>query len=136
MAYDNPLRRVYWFTAINFGGDANVVHEIPVPKRDGQTQGRAGKVTSVFISDITEDFTGDVSDAGVRVGDGSDDDKYYDTGLTLDESDDVGEEILELADDGAKVDIELGRSTLTVTFVAGSTTETGIATVGIEVEWY
>jgi hypothetical protein len=136
MAYDNPLRRIYYFTAVNFGGDANVVHEIPVPVRPGQTQGRSGRVTTVLISDITEDFTGDVSDAGVRVGDGSDDDKYYDTGLAgLTETVDVGEEILQLVDDGAKVDIELGRSTLTVTFVAGSTTETGIATVGIEVEW-
>jgi hypothetical protein len=137
MSYDNPLRRIYWYQGVDLGGDAVVTHEIPVPVRPGQTQGRAGKVTTVLVSDISADFTGDVTDAGVRVGDGSDDDKYYDTGLaSLTESVDLGEEILELADDGAKVDVELGRSTLTVTFVAGSTTETGIATVGIEVEWY
>jgi hypothetical protein len=86
---------------------------------------------------VSEDFTGDVSDAGIRVGDGSDDDRYFDTGLVLTETVDVGE-VLELEHDEASVaeDIERGRSSVTVTCIAGATTETGIADVMLLTAWW
>jgi hypothetical protein len=128
--YDNPRKVVYDLGLIDFGA-SNVTRTIPVPG------GRAGKVVAVHIAAVAEDFAGSTSDAGVRVGDGSDDDKYYDTGLVLDESVDIADgAVLTLADDGAKVDIEPDRSTITVTCVAAVGTPTGQAEVHIEVDWF
>lgn len=135
MSYDNTTRQTYDLGAIDFGTGSNIAVTIPVPVTG--TQGRAGKVVDVIISAVTEDFAGSTSDAGVQVGDGSDADKYYDTGLVLDETVDVADlAVLSLADDGSKVDVELGRSTLTVTLVAAVGTPTGIANVGVVVEWF
>jgi hypothetical protein len=134
--YENPYHLSYQLPAVNFGGDANVVHLLPVPKLRGR--GLAGRILSIFILRVTEDFTGDVSDAGVRVGDGSDDDRYFDTGLTrLTETVDIGE-VLEIEHDeaGGGEDIERGRSSVTVTCIAGATTETGIADVQLLTAWW
>lgn len=135
MAYDNPDRREYRFPSIDFGTGSNIAKTIEVPQQDGV--GRPGRVALVRLEDVTEDFAGSTSDAGVQVGDGSDADKYYDTGLVLDETVDVSDlAYLDLDDDGAKVDIEYNRSTITVTFVAALGTPTGIASVVVVVEWY
>jgi hypothetical protein len=133
--YSQAMILPYNLPAVNFGGDANVTHLLPVPKL--RARGLAGRVLSIMILRVSEDFTGDVSDAGVRVGDGSDDDKYFDTGLVLTESVDVGE-VLELEHDGAGggEDIEAGRDSVTVTCIAGSTTETGIADVMLITAWW
>jgi hypothetical protein len=134
--YAQAMIRAYPHPALNLGGDANLTHLIVVPSL--RSRGLAGRVLSIEISQVTEDFTGDVSDAGVRIGDGSDDDKYFDTGLlTLTESVDVGE-VLEIHHDGASThnDIERGRSSVTMTCVAGTTTETGIATVTPVIAWW
>jgi hypothetical protein len=72
----------------------------------------------------------------VQVGDGSDADKYYDSGLVLGATVDVAESVY-LVDDGSQVDIEGGRSSVTVTCnatVGGSIT--GIADVDIHIGWY
>lgn len=135
MSYDNPRRQTYDLGAIDFGDVSDTVITIPVPTEG--SQGRSGRVIDVIISAVTEDFAGSTSDGGVQVGDGSDADKYYDTGLVLDETVDVADDaVLSLADDGAQVDVELGRSTLTVTNVACVGTPTGIANVSVVVAWF
>jgi len=132
MSYDNPYRvQEYRFPSIDFGTGSDIAKTIEVP------DGRRGKVRNIRLEDVTEDFAGSTSDAGVQVGDGSDADKYYDTGLVLDETVDIADlAYLDLDDDGAKVDIEGGRSTVTVTFVAAVGSPTGIASIVVEIEWY
>jgi hypothetical protein len=137
MSYDNPQRVQYDFGVIDFGTGSDITKTIEVPTRPGQTQGRAGRVADVILGAVTEDFAGSTLDAGVQVGDGSDADKYYDTGRVLDETVDVADNaLLHLADDGAKVDIELGRSTITVTFQSATGTPTGQAEVSVIVDWF
>jgi len=135
MSYDNPWRQTYSMGSIDFGTGSNITKTIEVPKTG--TQGRAGRVVDVILGTVSEDFAGSTTDAGGQVGDGSDADKYYDTGLVLDEGVDVADlAILHLADDGAKVDIELGRSTVTVTFVANAGTPTGQAEIFVVIDWF
>lgn len=135
MSYDNPLVRTYDLGLIDFGA-TDVVHTIPVPYGASTSSRRSGRVVDVLISAVAEDFAGSTSDAGVQVGDGTDADKYYDTGLVLDETVDVADNaVLALPDDGAKVDIEAGRTTVTVTAVAAVGTPTGQANVAVVIEW-
>ena len=137
MAYDNPTTRTYDLGAIDFGTASDIEITIPVPTYPDGSQGMAGRVQSVLISAVTEDFAGSSSDAGVQVGDGSDADKYYDTGLVLDETIDIADlAILDLADDGSKVDIEMARSTVTVTLVANAGTPAGQANVAVVIDWF
>lgn len=135
MAYDSPERITYPFTGIDFGAASNSTQTIQVPANG--TQGRSGRVVGILLSDVAEDFVGSTSDAGVQVGDGSDADKYFDTGLVLDETVDVADNAtLWLVDDGAQVDIELGRSTVTVTFVVAEGSEAGQANVDVVIDWF
>ena len=130
MSYDNAWRQTYSMGLIDFGTGSNIAKTIEVPS------GRSGRVVDIILGTVAEDFAGSTTDAGVQVGDGSDADKYYDTGLVLDETTDVADlAILHLADDGAKVDIELGRSTVTVTFVANAGTPTGQAEIFVVIDW-
>jgi len=130
MSYDNAWRQTYSMGLIDFGTGSNIAKTIEVPG------GRSGRVVDIILGTVAEDFAGSTTDAGVQVGDGSDADKYYDTGLVLDETTDVADlAILHLADDGAKVDIELGRSTVTVTFVANAGTPTGQAEIFVVIDW-
>lgn len=134
MAYDNPDRLSYLFKAVDFGATA-VPQTIQVPQRG--TQGRAGRVVGVILSDVSEDFAGSTSDAGVQVGDGSDADKYFNSGTPLDEAVDVADNAtLFLTDNGSAVDIELGRSTVTMTPVSSVGTPTGIADVTVVIDWF
>ena len=134
MAYDSPDRLQYLFKAIDFGASTST-QTIQVPVSGAQ--GRAGRVVGVILSDVSEDFAGSTTDAGVQVGDGTDADKYFDSGLVLDETVDINDNAtLYLTDDGAQVDIELGRSTVTVTFVAAAGTPTGIADVSVVIDWF
>lgn len=133
--YDKPERLQYLFQQIDFGAGSNTTKTIEVPANG--TQGRAGKVVGVILANVTEDFAGSSSDAGVQVGDGSDADKYFDSGLVLDETVDVADNAtLWLEDDGSQVDIELGRSTVTVTCVASAGAPTGIADVIVVIDWF
>lgn len=132
--YDNPRNSSIHFAAVDFGAGSNEARVIAVPL-DENGIGMRGRVKGALIHNVTEDFAGSSSDAGVRVGDGSDDDKYYDSGLVLDETVDIGESVY-LVDDGAAVDIEAGRTNITVTFVVAAGTPTGIADVELFIDWY
>ncbi len=133
--YDNPRKRLsYHFEDVDISSGGDTTQTIQVPT-DG-TQGRSGRVTDIILSDVTEDFVGSSANAGIQVGDGSDADKYYDTGLVLDSTVDVSDNAtLWLADDGSKVDIPLAKSTLTVTFVTSEGSPAGKASVTVFVEW-
>lgn len=134
MAYDSPDRLSYLFKAVDFGA-ASVPQTIAVPVSGAQ--GRAGRVVGVIISDVSEDFAGSTSDAGIQVGDGTDVDKYFESNLVLDETVDVNDNAtLWLTDNGDAVDIELGRSTVTVTPVSSVGTPTGIADVTVVIDWF
>ncbi len=138
--YDNAQRMSIHFKDINFGGDANVVRVIALPlnNRDTGAVGRfnAGRVVGALIHDITEDFTGDVSDAGIIVGTAGNTDLYFETGLVLDETVDIGESVW-LVDNGDGIDIPVSAAgMITVTFIAGATTETGIAAVELFIDLF
>ncbi len=132
-SYDNPQSMSIHFAAINFGGDANITRVIALPldNRDTGAVGRfnGARVKAALLHNITEDFTGDVSDAGILVGTAGNTDLYFETGLVLDETVDIGESVW-LVGDGTQIDIPVSAAGfITVTFVAGTTTETGIADV-------
>ncbi len=139
MSYDNPNIRQYTFRGVDFGAGANIVHTIQVPEENpaaSSSQGRSGRVMSVVISNVSEDFAGSTTDAGVQVGDGSDADKYFASGLVLNETVDITDNaVLELADSGSAVAIELGRTTVTVTFVVSVGTPTGTADATVVIAW-
>ena len=133
--YDKPDVYTYTFPAHDFGTGSNITQVIAVPL-DASSVGKRGRVQGVTIKRVTEDFVGTTTGGGVQVGDGSDADKYYDSGTVLGATVDVAESVF-LVDDGAQVDIEGGRTSITVTCVAtvgGSIT--GIADVDIHIGWY
>jgi hypothetical protein len=146
MSYDGATNRrtlSFHFPSFDFGTGSDVtrVIQLPtVPERDsGQTQKFNGaRVFGALVSNVTEDFAGVTTDSGIQVGDGTDADKYYDSGLVLDETVDIGESVF-LADDGAAVDVPSGASTVgsvTVTFVAATGSPTGIADVTLFVDLF
>ena len=132
--YDQPDVFTYYFKDHDFGTGSNITSVIAVPL-DSNGIGKAGRVIGVTIYDVTENFAGSTLDAGVQVGDGSDADKYYDSGLVLDETVDTTESVY-LVDDGAQVAIEAGRTSVTVTFNSATGTPTGIACVAVHIGWY
>lgn len=134
--YDNPLRRQYRFPEIDFDASTGDVCTIDVPTRPGQTQGRGGRVTGVWLENVSVEFTaGDGVAGSIQVGDGSDADKYFDSGALVTTSEAGAKNIVDVPDDGSKVDIEVGRSTVTVTFNAATGTGDGTADVVVEIEW-
>lgn len=137
--YDNPDRTSYHFAGIDFGAGADITRVIAVPLSGKSTVapgvGKRGRVKGATIHNITENFVGSTLDGGVQVGDGSDADKYFDSGRVLDENVDTGESVY-LLDDGAQVDIEGGRTTITVTFQVTTGSPTGIADVTLDIDWY
>ena len=147
MSYDGATNRrtlSLHFPSVDFGTGADVtkVIQLPtVPTRDsGQTQKFNGAhVVGAMISNVTEDFVGTTTGAGVRVGDGTDDDKYYDSGQVMAADVDIGEALF-LADDGAAVDIASGASTVgsvTITWVmAVGGSITGIADVTLIIDLF
>jgi len=145
MSYDGYSRRTLslHFPSFDFGTGSDItrVIQLPtIPERDsGATQKfSGGRVVGAMITNVTEDFAGSTTDSGIQVGDGTDADAYYDSGLVLDETVDIGESVF-LPDDGAQSDIPSGASTVgsvTVTFVAGTGTPTGIADVTLLVDLF
>lgn len=144
--YDQPkIRQSIHFAAVDFGGGTDVTRVIACPthpnKQSQATGGIAtqnqlgGRVIGALVHNITEVFAGSTLDAGVQVGDGSDADKYFDSGRVLDEEVDTGESVW-LEDDGAAVDIETERDSITVTFQVATGTPTGIADVELLIDWY
>ncbi len=142
--YDNPERIHHELGLIDFGAGADVVKvvQVPVAKRGGA--GLRGRVRGVVISQVSEDFVGSTLDAGVAVGDGSDDNKYFDSGRVLDETVDVADlTTLFIANDDsdggageAVVDIEGGRSTVSVTCRVTTGSPTGQAHATVIIDWY
>ena len=136
MAYDDGrLNMSYHLGAVDAGAGL-VTRLIAVPTDGPDTttpgSGRRGRVQGVLLHNIAEDF--DATAIGVQVGDGTDVDLYYDTGLaiTTDGTADVGDSLW-LPDDGSAVDIPSGRTDITVT-IADSVT-TGIADFEIFITW-
>jgi len=133
MAYDARKRTSYHFAAIDFG--AGLVSRVIAVPLDGISTaspgvGRRGSVAGATVHNVTEDFAG--TDAGIQVGDGTDVDVYFDSGTVLDATVDTGESVY-LLDDGSKIDIEAGRTNITVTFADAVTT--GIADVTLDIDW-
>ncbi len=140
-SYDNPQLMSVHFAAIDFGDSGNDVRVLALPDdaRDTGDTGRfrGGRVVGALIHNITEDFLGDSSDAGILVGTAGNTDLYFETGLVLDETVDVGESVW-LVGDGTAIDIpESAAGFITVTFIAcvgGALT--GIADVELYIDLF
>lgn len=142
--YDTPIQQQYAFNNVNFDG-ADIVHSIAVPIGPNRGKdlshspgvGMQGKVTRVLVHNVTADFSDESTAAIIRIGDGSDVDKYFDSGTSIGDTLDIGEDLV-LTDDGAAVEIEEGRTEIVVTCVAGTggTPDTGIADLTVDIDWY
>jgi hypothetical protein len=152
--YDNADRTSYHFAQVDFGAGADITRVIAVPL-DGKNAripgvGKRGRVVGATIHNVTEDFAGSTSDARVLVGTGAGDTTYFASlattalGSVTDETLDIGESVYLLdegpltgsADGFRQVDIEAGRTSITVTFVVEVGTPTGIADVTLDIDWY
>ena len=132
--YDNPLVLSYFYSQIDFGTGTDITRLLPVPILENARK-PGGKVLGVEITNITEAFAGATTDASVQVGISGDIDKYFQS-RDLDENDDTGEVFYLRNADTAAVDIESGRTDVTVTFVSATGTPTGIADVTLRIAWY
>jgi len=142
--YDKPERLHHELGLIDFGAANDFTHLISVPKDKFGGTGKRGKVAYVMVHQVTENFVGSTNDAGVQVGDGTDPNKYFDSGFVLDEEVDVADlQCLILQNDDSDggagedaEDIEGGRSTVTVTIKVSNGSETGQAHVTVVIDWY
>jgi hypothetical protein len=145
-SYDNPLVRTYKVNQFTFTANGTII--IPVPKAPGGKstasalgsagwgRGFGGRVLSVEIQRVTTTFAGATTDSGVRIGDGTTAGKYFDSGLVIDESVTTAAGYAYLADTGSAVDIESGRTTITVSLVASVGSPAGVADVDIVIAWW
>lgn len=142
--YSNSKLRQYHFGSVDFGTGSDVTQVIPLPLRgrddsQGTPVSMRGRVKGYSVFNVTEDFAGSTTDAGVTVGDGTTANKYFEDNLPLDEDLDATEAIYVL-DNGDAVDIPGGNEgtpgTLTITFVSATGTPTGIADVVVDIEWF
>lgn len=130
MSYDNPLRASYTFNDVDIGaGDAT----LGVIANGGKT----GRVVDITLTGVTEAFTADTTAGFVRLGDGTDDDKFgeLDCGTTS-----AGASAT-ARDSGQAVGITRTAvettDALTVKVVAPTGgTPAGIGDVNITVEWF
>lgn len=142
--YEHPERLHHELGLVDFGAGADVVKVLVVPTDKFGGVGKTGRVARVFISQVSEDFAGSTLDGGVEVGDGTDPNKYFDSGRVLDETVDVTDLTTLIlnnddSEDGvgeATVDIEAGRSTITVTCRVTTGTPTGQAHVTVVIDWW
>lgn len=142
--YDKPERIHHELGLNDFGTGSDITYLLQVPVNKFGGTGKRGRVRCVLISQVSEDFAGSTLDAGVQVGDGSDANKYFDSGRVLDETVDVADKTTLLLDNddsegGAgedAEDIEGGRSTVTVTCQSATGTPTGQAHVTVVIDWY
>jgi hypothetical protein len=129
---------------VDFGAASDFTHLIAVPKDKFGGTGKRGKVAYVMIHQVTEDFVGSTNDSSVEIGDGTDANKYFNSAVVLDETVDVADlTCLLLQNDDSDgglgedvVDIEGGRSTVTVTYRVTNGSETGQAHVTVVIDWY
>jgi len=141
--YDNPNVLSYHFAVIDFGAGDERLIAVPLDGPDSASPGvgKRGRVLGCLIHNVAEAFEGTTSGGGVQVGDGSDADVYYDSGLVLDDDTagnldiDVGSSAY-LLDDGAQIDIPGGRTDITVTFNVAVGSPTGQADVELFIAWY
>lgn len=136
LSYDDPLVISYHFNQVDFGAAANITRLLAVPVlKNGRKPG--GKVLGALLHNITEDLAGSTSDGFVEVGISGDTDKYFQS-IALDETVDVGETLWLNNDtvNNTPVDIENGRTDITVTFVVTVGTPTGIADVTLLIKWF
>jgi hypothetical protein len=149
MSYDNGQVITYTFMGVDglghdFGG-ANVATEIDCPLSgvDTTTPGVSvrGLVLGVTIFELGEVFRGDSANAGVSVGDGSDPDLYFDSGLVLTPTNPALLGSIYLLHDGGsgttrrEIPANLTTPTITVTFTAFTGTPTGKANTSIHIWW-
>ena len=144
-SYDNSKLRSYTFANVDFGAsDTTEVIAAPLVGRStayGALPNARGRVKGFHVFNVTEIFAGTTTQAGVHVGDGTDADAYFASDTSL-----AGGALNTLAvgkaqyvaDSGSGVaDIPASLATdLTITFVAGTGTPTGIADVTVEIEWF
>lgn len=135
MAYDNPIVKEYRFNAVDFDEGVGASDVIEVP------DGLAGRVRKVRLENITVAFDDGTSATGpiIQIGDGSDVDKYFDSGEIIAENytTTAGIGVVEIDDDGAQVDIERDRTNVTLTCnAAAAGTGDGTADVVVEIEWF
>ncbi len=138
MSYDQPDRLQYLFEGVDFGaGDSTETIEAPDAGDVSGAQERSGRVVAVLISGVTEAFTQTTTAGAVQVGDGSDADAYFDTGLNLGSGLTIDESVKYFPDDGSQSDIPLDADDVTVTFVAPTGgTPAGIGDVTVVIDWF
>lgn len=124
------VRQDYTFIDHSFKTGSDITQVIAIPT------GMSGRVAGVLIYNITESFAGSTGDAGVRVGDGSDDNLYFDSGLILDEAVDTTESIWLPDTDSATTEIPSDEDALTITLVSATGTPAGIANVAVYIDWF
>lgn len=144
--YDNSVLRQYTFAAVDFGAtDTTEVIAQPLTGRDtkyGVPPTARGRVRGFSVQNVTEIFAGTTTQAGVAVGDGTTEDLYFASDVTLANgtmnTTPVGGALyVNNADSALSVDIPAeATGDLTITFVAGTGTPTGIADVTVDIEWF
>lgn len=144
-SYDNSKLRSYTFAAVDFGA-ANSTEVIAAPlvgrsTAYGALPSARGRVKGFHLFNVSEIFAGTTTMAGVQVGDGTDPDKYFasDTTLVTGTTNTLAvNAALYVADSGSGV-VDIGADdtgVLTITFVGGTGTPTGIADCTVEIEWF
>lgn len=134
-SYDKPLIVTYPFSAIAWK-TTNVTRLLATPMMPVNRRRPAGKVLGATVHNITEDFAGTTVDARLEVGISGDTDKYFKS-AALDETVDIGESLFLVNDTAnAAVDIEPGRTDITVTFIASTGTPTGVADCALTIMWW
>lgn len=127
-----PAVITYLFQAEDFGDTGNHVELIRGPL------GSYGRVLGLDLFNISETFVGTTTGAGITVGDGSDANAYFDSGLLvlLGSSPAINTGIW--MPDTVSTTIEIpANQELTVTFVdAVGGAITGIADVNLHIAWY
>lgn len=144
MAYDNGQLTTYTFN-IDFGASQNVVEvlQCPLSGTDTTTPGVSvrGLVTGATVFNLSEVFAGTSTNAGIRIGDGSDVDLYFDSGLVLTATNPAVLDSAYLMHDGAsgttRREIPAGLATpeIVCTFVAFTGSPTGQAHVSLHIWW-
>ena len=138
-SYANPKLRSYYFSAVDFGAtDTTQVIAAPLAGRDdamGTPPTARGRVRGYTVYNVSEIFAGSTSGAGVTVGDGTTANLYFEDNLGLNGT--AVAASVYVVDNGDAVDIPAGATgDITVTFVAGVGTPTGIADVLVDIEWF
>ena len=142
--YDNSVLRQYTFAAVDFGAtDTTEVIAQPLTGRDtsmGVPPTARGRVKGFSVQNVSEIFAGTTTQAGLAVGDGTTEDLYFASDVSLANGTlngvavDKAQYVLNLSD-GEDIPAE-ATGDLTLTFVAGTGTPTGIADVTVDIEWF